>query len=87
LLVAMRIQTYGSPIVRLGLHCQPDSAFTDMDVSDVLDLTLLADATGVRVFRVPRFDSDEAQGHEGHQRSKELGSWHCSAPFPAFLSQ
>ena len=61
----MRIQYVRLTDCSIGLHCQPDSAFTDMDVSDVLYLTLLADATGVRVFRVPRFDSDEAQGHEG----------------------
>ena len=78
---------YGSPIVRLGLHCQPDSAFTDLNVSDVLRLTLLADAIGARVFSIPRLDSDEAQGRERDQRSKELENWQCSAPLTlVFLS-
>jgi hypothetical protein len=57
-----------------------------MDVSDVLLLTLLADAIGARVFSVPRLDSDKAQGHEGDQRSKELENWQCSAPLPWFSS-
>jgi len=56
--------------VRFGLQ-EPDPAFPNMDVRDVFRLTLLVNPIGGPV-SIPRFNSDEAQGHNSDQRSKEL---------------